>query len=58
MSYRSTSRRRRVILWIVSLMVILSMALSLAGVLTNQRRRIRPTPTATPLPTRTPTPVP
>jgi len=56
---RSTSRRNRIILWAISLLVILSMGLSLAVAFVPPRR-VTPTPipTYTPFPTRTPTPSP
>jgi len=54
---RSRDRRNRIIAWIISLLVVLSMALSMAGALVNTRR-VPPTPrpSPTPFPTLTPTP--
>ena len=66
---RSQSRRRgwvhsgwarpaRITLWIISLLVVASMALSLAVTLVPQRVATpTPAPTVTPFPTRTPTPM-
>lgn len=53
---RSTSRRNRIILWAISLLVILSMGLSLAVAFVPPRR-VTPTPipTYTPFPTPSPT---
>ena len=57
--HRSQSRRTRIILWVISLLVIVSMGLSLAvGFLPPRRVTPTPIPTYTPFPTRTPTPVP
>jgi len=56
---RSKSRRNRIILWVISLLVILSMGLSLAVTFVPPRRVTpTPVPTYTPFPTRTPTPTP
>ncbi|MCX7681473.1 MAG: hypothetical protein N2508_05860 [Anaerolineae bacterium] len=57
--YHSRDRRARIVLWVISLLVVLSMALGLAGTLVPPRR-ITPTPVPTPtvFPTRTPTPTP
>lgn len=56
---RSESRRTRIIFWIISLLVVISMGLSLAVSLVPPGR-VTPTPipTFTPFPTRTPTPAP
>ncbi len=58
--HRSQDRRTRIIFWVISVMVVLSMGLSLAGTLVTPRQPT-PTPvmpTLTPYPTRTPTPLP
>jgi len=56
---RSRTRRTRVIFWIISLLVVVSMGLSLAVTLIPPRRGTpTPIPTFTPFPTRTPTPTP
>jgi len=52
---RSQTRRTRIILWVISLLVVLSMGLSLAVTLIPPRR-VTPTPTPIPFPTHTPTP--
>jgi len=54
---RSQTRRTRIILWIISLLVVISMMLSIAVAFVPQRH-VTPTPTSipTPFPTRTPTP--
>ena len=56
---RSKTRRNRITFWMISLLVVISMALSLAGTLVPPRQ-VTPTPipTPTPFPTRTPTPTP
>lgn len=47
------TRRTRVITWIISLLVVISMGLSMAGMLVTPPQI---TPTPTPAPTWTPTP--
>lgn len=56
---RSQTRRTRIILWIISLLVVISMGLSMAVAFVPPRY-VTPTPTpiSTPFPTRTPTPTP
>jgi hypothetical protein len=55
---RSKERRTKIIAWIISALVVISMTLSMAGMLVTPRRQITPTPapTLTPFPTWTPTP--
>ncbi len=58
---RSKARRTRIILWIISLLVVISMGLSLAVTFVPPRRSTptpMPIPTLTPFPTRTPTSTP
>jgi len=56
---RSKTRRTRIIFWLISLLVVMSMGLSLVATFVPPRR-VTPTPmlTPTPFPTRTPTPTP
>ena len=56
---RSQTRRTRIIMWIISLLVVISMGLSMVVAFVPPRR-VTPTPTSipTPFPTRTPTPTP
>jgi hypothetical protein len=53
----SREKRNRIIIWIISLLVVLSMALGMAETLVSTRR-VTPTPlpSPTPFPTWTPTP--
>jgi len=53
----SKEKRTRIIAWIISLLVVLSMALSMAGSFVSTRR-VTPTPfpSVTPFPTQTATP--
>jgi len=51
--HQTKEQRTKVIAWIISLMVVISMALSMAGMLVTPRRV---TPTPTPAPTWTATP--
>lgn len=55
----TAARRTRLVLTLLSLLIVTSMALSLADTLRTPRRQVTPTPvpTWTPFPTRTPTPV-
>lgn len=55
---RATEQRNRIVAWVISVLVVLSMALSMAGSLVTSRRRVTPTalPSPTTLPTETPTP--
>jgi len=54
---RSKSRWTRIMLWIISLLVVISMGLSLTATFVPPRRTTpTPVPTFTPFPTRTPTP--
>jgi len=56
----SRARRNQRILWVLSLLVVLSMAIGLVVSFTPRPPRVTPTPfpTATAFPTRTPTPTP
>ncbi|MBE9507905.1 MAG: hypothetical protein IMY86_07620, partial [Chloroflexi bacterium] len=51
-----SSRRIRIISWIISLLVVVSMGFGMAVTLIPPRR-VTPTPTSTPVTTHTPTPV-
>lgn len=54
---RSRERRTRIIAWVISLLIVVSMALSLAGAFITPRQ-VTPTPGVAPTPTLTQTPTP